>query len=81
MAQGLAEAGLEVLLDDRDQSAGEKFHDAKLWGIPVLVVVGPRAAAQNQVELERRRDGEKRAVEARRDPVLCAVRELLAQNG
>lgn len=81
LAQGLAEAGLEVLLDDRDQSAGEKFHDAKLWGIPVLVVVGPRAAAQNQVELERRRDGEKRAVEARRDPVLCAVRELLAQNG
>lgn len=34
LAQGLAEAGLEVLLDDRDQSAGEKFHDAKLWGIP-----------------------------------------------
>ncbi len=80
LARGLAQAGLEVLLDDRDQSAGEKFHDAKLWGIPVLVVVGPRAAAQNRVELERRKDGEKREVEARPAPVVAAVHELLGQS-
>ncbi|MEN3009519.1 MAG: proline--tRNA ligase [Candidatus Bipolaricaulaceae bacterium] len=81
LAQGLAAAGLEVLLDDRDQSAGEKFHDAKLWGIPVLVVVGPRAAAQGRVELERRRDGEKRGVEARPTAVVQGVRELLGHAG
>ncbi|MCX7844269.1 MAG: proline--tRNA ligase [Candidatus Bipolaricaulota bacterium] len=81
LAQGLAAAGLEVLLDDRDQSAGEKFHDAKLWGIPVLAVVGPRAAAQGRVELERRRDGEKRVVEAHPTAVLQGVRELLGHAG
>lgn len=80
LAQALAEAGLEVLLDDRDQSAGEKFHDAKLWGIPVLVVVGPRAAAQNRVELERRRDGEKCEVEADPARVVQAAKELLEQT-
>lgn len=81
IAQGLSEAGFEVLLDDRDQSAGEKFHDAKLWGIPVMVVVGPRAASQGQVELERRRDGEKRVVKADKVLVVQAVREFLAQSG
>ncbi|MCS7239687.1 MAG: proline--tRNA ligase [Candidatus Bipolaricaulota bacterium] len=77
LAQALAEAGLEVLLDERDQSAGEKFHDAKLLGIPLLVVVGPRAVGQNQVELERRRDGEKRVVEAKPELVVSKVMELL----
>lgn len=77
LAQALAKAGLEVLLDERDHSAGEKFHDAKLWGIPMLVVVGPRAAAQNRVELERRQDGAKFEVEAKSDRVVQAVLELL----
>ncbi len=80
LAQALAKAGLEVLLDERDQSAGEKFHDAKLWGIPMLVVVGPRAAAQNRVELERRRDGAKFEVEAKSDRVVQAVLELLPRT-
>ncbi len=77
LAQALAEAGLEVLLDDRDQSAGEKFHDAKLWGIPVVVVVGPRAAKQDQVELERRWDGEKWGVAADPKTVTAKTQELL----
>ncbi len=77
LAFALARAGLEVLLDDRDQSAGEKFHDAKLWGIPVLVVVGPRAARQNQVELERRRDGVKVAAPAQPEAVVEKALELL----
>lgn len=77
LARALDAAGFEVLLDDRDQSAGEKFHDAKLWGIPVLLVVGPRAAKQNQVELERRADGAKFAVPAEPKAVVEKVRELL----
>lgn len=80
LAQALAKAGLEVLLDERDHSAGEKFHDAKLLGIPILVVVGPRAAAQNRVELERRQDGAKFVVEAKSDRVVQAVLELLPRT-
>lgn len=81
VGQALAAAGLEVLLDDRDQSAGEKFHDAKLLGIPLLVVVGPRAASQNQVELERRRDGAKCAVAAEPNSVVAKAKELLGLWG
>lgn len=77
LAHALAEAGLDVLLDDRDQSAGEKFHDAKLLGIPLLVIVGPRAVAQDQVELERRQDGARFVVEARPEAVVPKVLELL----
>lgn len=81
LAQALAEAGMEVLLDERDQSAGEKFHDAKLWGIPVAVVVGPRAARQGQVELECRWNGAKRAVAADPKLVVAETRALLGPAG
>jgi prolyl-tRNA synthetase len=80
LAHALASAGFEVLLDDRDQSAGEKFHDAKLWGFPILVVVGPRAVGQNQVELERRKDGAKLLVPAEPKAVVEKARELLQPN-
>ena len=54
----LTEAGLEVLLDDRNESAGIKFNDADLIGIPFQVVLGKRALANNQVEIKNRRTGE-----------------------
>ena len=50
--------GHEVLLDDRPERAGVKFKDADLIGIPWRVVVG-RGAAAGQVELVRRRDGQR----------------------
>jgi prolyl-tRNA synthetase len=40
VGESLEEAGLDVLLDDRDQRAGEKFADADLAGLPVRVTVG-----------------------------------------
>jgi prolyl-tRNA synthetase len=52
----LQAAGVEVLLDDRDERAGVKFKDADLIGIPFRVVVG-RGAASGQVELVSRLDG------------------------
>ena len=52
----LQAAGVEVLLDDRDERAGVKFKDADLIGIPFRVVVG-RGAASGQVELVARLDG------------------------
>jgi len=41
----LEEAGIEVLLDDRDERAGVKFNDADLIGIPVRVTIGPKSLA------------------------------------
>ncbi|MDE2222963.1 MAG: proline--tRNA ligase [Candidatus Omnitrophica bacterium] len=56
--QELRQAGLEVLLDDRDESAGRKFNDADLIGIPLRVIIGKRMLAHNQVEIKLRRNGQ-----------------------
>jgi prolyl-tRNA synthetase len=55
----LARAGIEPLVDDRDESAGAKFAAMDLIGLPWQVVVGPRGAKQGMVELKRRADGER----------------------
>jgi prolyl-tRNA synthetase len=46
----LAEAGVEVLLDDRDERAGVKFNDADLVGIPIRIAVGRKGLAEGKVE-------------------------------
>ena len=58
----LTNAGLDVLVDDRDESAGRKFNDADLIGIPWRVIIGKRMLAQDQVEIKNRRTGEVIAV-------------------
>jgi prolyl-tRNA synthetase len=58
----LGEAGLDVLLDDRDERPGVKFKDADLIGIPFRIVPGPRALAKGCVELAERASGETREV-------------------
>jgi prolyl-tRNA synthetase len=50
LAAELEAAGLDVLLDDRDERAGVKFKDADLVGIPYRINVG-RKAADGVVEL------------------------------
>jgi prolyl-tRNA synthetase len=52
--QELQQAGLEVLLDDRDERAGVKFKDADLIGIPYRITIGKKAA-DGLVELFNRR--------------------------
>ena len=54
-----ARLGGNALLDDSDERAGVKFADADLMGHPWQVVVGPRGAATERVELKRRRTGER----------------------
>jgi prolyl-tRNA synthetase len=49
-------AGLEVLFDDRLESAGVKFNDADLIGIPFRVTISPRTLEGNNVEFKRRTD-------------------------
>ena len=58
----LAEQGLEVVLDDRDERAGVKFADADLIGWPVQVVVGKRGVKEGVVEVKRRGESEKTKV-------------------
>jgi prolyl-tRNA synthetase len=55
MAQTLKGAGVRVRLDDRDElSAGFKFNDWELRGVPLRIEIGPRDVQQNAVVLARR---------------------------
>jgi len=51
----LIDKGIEVLLDDRNESAGVKFNDAELIGIPYVVVIGERGLKKGIIELKDRR--------------------------
>jgi prolyl-tRNA synthetase len=62
VAKKLDEAGDEVLLDDRDQRAGEKFADADLIGIPVRVTVGKKTLEDGAVDVRDRETGADRRV-------------------
>jgi prolyl-tRNA synthetase len=55
----LEAAGIEVLIDDREESAGAKFVTMDLIGLPWQAVVGPRGVRQGVVELKRRATGER----------------------
>jgi prolyl-tRNA synthetase len=56
-AEALSAAGLEVLLDDRDQRAGEKFADADLIGCPLRVTAGRKSLEDGKVDLRDRASG------------------------
>lgn len=66
----LQEAGIEVLLDDRDERAGIKFKDADLIGIPIRITVGKRAA-EGIVECKMRGSVEKKEL-----PVAEVLKEV-----
>jgi prolyl-tRNA synthetase len=55
----LQEAGIEVLLDDRDERAGVKFNDADLVGVPIRITVGSRGLEKGQVEVKLRHEDER----------------------
>ena len=54
----LEKRGVEVLMDDRAQSAGFKFADCDLMGIPLRLVVSPRALERDEAEIKIRSTGE-----------------------
>ena len=58
----LEAAGFAVLLDDRSESAGVKFNDADLLGVPVRLTVGKKALAQDAVEFKRRAEKDRTLV-------------------
>ena len=55
----LKNAGLRVKLDDSENSAGWKFAEYEMKGVPVRVEIGPRDIAENQCILATRHNGEK----------------------
>ncbi len=61
----LLAAGVDVLIDDRDERPGVKFKDAELTGIPYRISVGSRDLADGVVELAVRASGEKLRVPMR----------------
>jgi prolyl-tRNA synthetase len=63
-AGALDAAGLDVLLDDRDARAGEKFADADLIGCPIRVTVGKKAREEGKVDVRQRENGEDEPVPA-----------------
>ncbi len=68
--------GIAVLLDDRELSAGVKFADADLIGIPVQVVVGRRGVETGRADLKLRASGARSQAEL--DRAADAARDLLA---
>ena len=56
LADSLTAAGVDVLIDDRDERPGVKFKDADLIGIPLRVTIGDKALEQGGVEYKSRRD-------------------------
>ncbi|MBU0646074.1 hypothetical protein KJ611_01180 [Patescibacteria group bacterium] len=60
--QDLDQAGLEVFWDDREVSAGEKFADADLIGLPLRLVLSEKTLKENSVEWKERAQTESRLV-------------------
>ncbi|MBR1937441.1 MAG: proline--tRNA ligase [Spirochaetales bacterium] len=56
--ESLTKAGIEVLFDDRKESAGVKFADADIIGIPVRLTIGNRSLKEGKVEVKIRATGE-----------------------
>lgn len=73
----LKSAGIEVLLDDRNERPGVKFADMELIGIPHRIVIGDRALAEDNIEYKGRRDDDSQLI-PRADIVDFLVAQLKA---
>ncbi len=67
----LLEAGIDVIWDDREATAGFKFKDADLIGYPLRLVISPRKVKDDLVELQFRRDGSRIDI-----PISSAVEKI-----
>jgi prolyl-tRNA synthetase len=75
--RGLEQAGIEVLVDDRDERPGVKFKDADLVGIPLRVTIGAKGLKNGQVELKPRSEPDPKKAEL--VPLASAVDTLVAR--
>ncbi|MHB0926400.1 MAG: proline--tRNA ligase [Gallionellaceae bacterium] len=65
---GLVEAGIEVLLDDRDERPGVMFADMELIGIPYRIVIGERSLKEGNVEYQGRCDAQAQSIPLQNAP-------------
>jgi prolyl-tRNA synthetase len=72
----LQAAGVDVLLDDRDERPGVMFADWELIGVPLRVTIGDRGLKEGKLEMQARRAAEATAVAV--GDAVTAVRERLA---
>jgi prolyl-tRNA synthetase len=75
----LVGAGIDVLLDDRDERPGVKFKDADLVGIPVRITIGDKALEAGGVEFKLRKDTQSKGEVVKMEEVVA--RCLAALNG
>ena len=59
LAGQLSVAGVDVLIDDRDDRPGPKFKDGDLIGVPIRLTLGEKSLAEGAVEFKRRADAGK----------------------
>ncbi len=78
LAAELTAAGLEPLFDDRAESAGVKFADADLIGLPLRITVSERALKQGGVEFKPRRASERFIVPL--ENAVAAARQILGSG-
>lgn len=76
--EDLKKAGVEAVIDDRNERPGVKFKDADLIGYPLRVVVGPKTLAEGKLEVKVRRTGEVQMLPLDSD-YIGAIKELLAK--
>jgi len=72
----LARSGLDVFMDDRNESPGRKFNDADLIGIPYRIIIGKRMLADKKVEIKSRRSGEVATVDIKQ--IKTQLKELMS---
>jgi prolyl-tRNA synthetase len=75
----LQKAGIKVLYDDREMSAGEKFAEADLIGIPWRIVVSPKLG-DGKVEIKRRTEKDSRVVDLKEALTLIGAQKSLKNN-
>jgi prolyl-tRNA synthetase len=74
----LTAAGVDVLMDDRDQRPGFKFKDADLIGIPVRIVIGGKGLKEGNAEVRLRTESDARKVPL--DNAVGYVKDLIAEK-
>lgn len=74
----LQEEGVEVLLDDREETPGVKFKDADLIGIPLKLILGERNLKKGLVEIKKRRTGETLLV--KKEEAVFEIREMIERE-
>ncbi len=73
----LEKIGIETIFDDRNESAGKKFSDGDLIGIPFQLIIGPRELKNGNIELKNRKTNDKEILSFEKavDKIKCKIFE------